>query len=132
MPFALGDWKNQFVSDYDMIDQYAGTGTLWTVGINSLGQLGDNTITKRSSPVQTVAGNFTWIFCDNQSGIKSDGTLWLWGEGTGGQIGNNSTANRSSPVQTVTGGTNWKLVSRGLVNTAAIKTDGTLWMWGQN
>ena len=107
-------------------------GGLWNSGQNTLGQLGDNTIVRKSSPVQTVAGGTAWIFTDNQSGIKADGTLWLWGEGTGGQIGNNSLAHRSSPVQTVSGGTNWKLISRGLQHTGAIKTDGTLWMWGDN
>jgi alpha-tubulin suppressor-like RCC1 family protein len=39
---------------------------------------------------------------------------------------------RCTPVTTFAGGTNWKLVSCGTEHTAAIKTDGTLWTWGQN
>jgi alpha-tubulin suppressor-like RCC1 family protein len=35
-------------------------GTLWTWGRNANGELGDNTITHRSSPVQTVAGGTNW------------------------------------------------------------------------
>jgi len=35
-------------------------GTLWMCGYNSFGQLGDNTITRKSSPVQTVAGGNNW------------------------------------------------------------------------
>ena len=30
--------------------------TLWTIGINSQGQLGDNTVVNRSSPIQVGSG----------------------------------------------------------------------------
>ena len=33
-------------------------------------------------------------------------------------------------MQTVAAGTNWRQVSGGANHTAAIKTDGTLWLWG--
>ena len=36
----------------------------------------------------------------------------------------------SSPVQTICGGNDWKYISCGQNNTAAIKNDGTLWVWG--
>jgi alpha-tubulin suppressor-like RCC1 family protein len=68
----------------------------------------------------------------HSASIKTDGTLWLWGAGSLGKLGSNSTLNVSSPVQTVTTGTNWKQVSSGDQNSAAIKTDGTLWLWGCN
>jgi alpha-tubulin suppressor-like RCC1 family protein len=32
----------------------------------------------------------------------------------------------------VAGGTNWKQVACGEISIGAIKTDGTLWMWGLN
>jgi len=59
-----------------------------------------------------------------------EGGLWNWGDNACGQLGDNSTINKSSPVQTVSSGTNWKQVSAGNYHTAAIKTDGTLWLWG--
>ena len=56
--------------------------------------------------------------------------LWAWGNNTTLQLGNNATGNKSTPVTTSAGGTNWKQVSGGGVQTAAVKTDGTLWTWG--
>jgi alpha-tubulin suppressor-like RCC1 family protein len=62
--------------------------------------------------------------------IKTDGTLWTWGAGGNGQLGNAAITNRSTPVTTFSGGTNWKQVSFNIGYSAAIKTDGTLWTWG--
>ncbi len=110
-------------------------GSLWTWGFGTSGQLGNNDTTNRSTPVTTFAGGTNWkqVFCgtNHTAAIKTDGTLWLWGAGSTGRLGNNDTTNRSTPVTTFTGGTNWKQVSGGASHTAAIKTDGTLWVWGR-
>jgi alpha-tubulin suppressor-like RCC1 family protein len=121
---------------------YAGAvktdGTLWLWGDNTYGGLGDNTIANKSSPVQTICGGTTWVTFAQVSrarhagAIKTDGTLWMWGRNNYGQLGDNTNADKSSPVQTVAGGTNWKYVACGSSSTAAIKTDGTLWLWGFN
>ncbi len=111
-------------------------GTLWMWGANALGQCGDNTVTGRSSPVQTVTGGSTWkkVACGKffTAAVKTDGTLWCWGQNSSGQLGDNTIIHRSSPVQTISGGTNWKSVYSG--STAftcfGIKTDGSLWGWG--
>jgi alpha-tubulin suppressor-like RCC1 family protein len=111
-------------------------GTLWVWGFNPFGQLGDNTTTAKSSPIQTIAGGNNWssISCgfSYTAAIKTDGTLWAWGSNSSGRLGDNTITNRSSPVQTITGGTNWSSVGGGRFDTAAIKTDGTLWTWGRN
>jgi alpha-tubulin suppressor-like RCC1 family protein len=111
-------------------------GTLWTWGRNNYGQLGDNTAVNKSSPVQTISAGTNWklVGCGqyHTAAIKTDGTLWTWGQNNGCQLGDNTTVAKSSPVQTIAGGTNWKQVSSGAQHTAAIKTDGTLWTWGQN
>jgi len=111
-------------------------GTLWTWGYNAYGILGDNTIVKKSSPVQTISGGTNWkslasnFYCNYA--IKTDGTLWVWGYGYNGELGVNSTAHISSPVQTITRGTTWLQASAFSYTAGAIKTDGTLWMWGTN
>ena len=123
-----GDLEKIFVSDYQMIDQYSQLGTLWSWGGNASGQLGDDTSTSKSSPVQTVAGGTNWKSVTNglyhTAAIKTDSTLWTWGQNTTyGQLGDNSVTSRSSPVQTVSAGTNWKSVDCGGGCTAAIKDD---------
>jgi alpha-tubulin suppressor-like RCC1 family protein len=111
-------------------------GTLWTWGANPLGGLGNNTVTNRSSPGTTSGGGTNWkqVSCGYQhtAAIKADGTLWTWGGNTTGELGTGNTTLRSSPGTTAGGGTNWKQVSGGLLCTAAVKTDGTLWTWGRN
>ena len=130
------NWK-QVSSGYPTAAAIKTDGTLWTWGDNSFGQLGDNTITDRSSPVQTIAFGTNWKQVSigsnrNSAAIKNDGTLWLWGRNLRGNLGDNTITHRSSPVQTVAFGTNWKQVSCGGFYTAAIKNDGTLWLWGEN
>ena len=114
-------------------------GTLWTWGRSSEGQLGNNNDTVNSggaTPVTTFAGGTNWkqlsAGTDHTAAIKTDGTLWTWGLGTFGRLGDNTTTSKSTPVTTFAGGTNWKQVSCGDRFTAAIKTDGTLWTWGNN
>ena len=127
------NWKQVSSSNANSVAAIKTDGTLWTWGNNNAGQLGDNTIVDKSSPVQTVAGGTNWKQVSSSNAcaaIKTDGTLWLWGANNVGQLGNNTTTNRSSPVQTVAGGTNWKQVSSGGAAIGAIKTDGTLWTWG--
>jgi alpha-tubulin suppressor-like RCC1 family protein len=109
-------------------------GTLWTWGAGGSGRLGTNDITNRLTPVTTFAGGTNWKQVSagdsHTSAIKTDGTLWTWGAGGSGRLGNSLLTNRSTPVTTFAGGTNWKQVSSGASHTSAIKTDGTLWIWG--
>jgi alpha-tubulin suppressor-like RCC1 family protein len=133
--FAGGtNWK-QVSTGYSYTAAIKTDGTLWTWGRGSYGRLGTNATTDRSTPVTTFAGGTNWKQVSCNSGhvaaIKTDGTLWTWGSGVTAKLGTNDTINRSTPVTTFAGGTNWKQVSAGDTYTAAIKTDGTLWTWGQ-
>jgi alpha-tubulin suppressor-like RCC1 family protein len=111
-------------------------GTLWTWGDNTSGQLGNNSTTSTSSPVQVLPGTTNWYYVSAggsfASAIKTDGTLWIWGSNIAGQLGDNSIISVSSPIQTLAKGVDWYYVSCGLFHAAAIKKNGTLWLWGYN
>ena len=139
----MGDtiWR-QVSSNVYCIAEIRYDGTLWLCGRCFNGQLGNNrtiaddgSISFRS-PVQTISGGTDWkqvsVGGYTNGAIKTDGALWLWGEGVGGQLGDNTVVKKSSPVQTIAGGKNWKYVSIAGYNVTAIKTDGTLWLWGSN
>ena len=140
--FAGGtNWKQVACGEY-YTAAIKTDGTLWTWGQNSYGQLGINTASgditlSKCIPVTTFVGGTNWkqVSCGNKhtASIKTDGTLWTWGNNYRGQLGiNNTTTPICTPVTTFAGGTNWKQVAGGGYFTAAIKTDGTLWTWGQN
>jgi alpha-tubulin suppressor-like RCC1 family protein len=113
-------------------------GTLWAWGANGEGYLGLNDTTNRSSPVQV--GNSTgWAQVSSglsTFAIRTNGTLWAWGDnGASVYLGLGAdTTPRSSPTQ-VGSLTNWRSVSVSQSapnHVLAIKTDGTLWAWGDN
>jgi alpha-tubulin suppressor-like RCC1 family protein len=58
--------------------------------------------------------------------------LWVWGSNQYGQFGDSGPVNhRSSPVQSASG-SNWAKISFSTGSACGIKTDGTLWAWGNN
>jgi len=110
-------------------------GTLWMWGRNFAGGLGQNDRTEYSSPRQVPGTTWTSARTGANSTIatKTDGTLWSWGYSYQGMLGQNSVVNYSSPVQIP--GTTWSKVRNGAqmsILAKALKTDGTLWLWGAN
>ena len=64
--------------------------------------------------------------------IKTDGSLWAWGSNLFGQLGEGASGgNRNSPGR-VGMDNNWAAVSAGNAHSLAIRTDGSLWVWGRN
>lgn len=110
-------------------------GTLWAWGRNNDGALGLNDTIGRSSPVQV--GSNTWsdisagLFVS--FGITTTGELYAWGnpQNDRGNLGTGDNISQSSPTQ-VGALTTWEKVLGGQYGTMAKKTDGTLWVWGDN
>ncbi|MCL1874885.1 MAG: InlB B-repeat-containing protein [Synergistaceae bacterium] len=138
------DWINVSVGGYHNA-ALKKDGSLWVWGYNNYGQLGDGTTTSRSSPVRVGTDN-DWAAvsaCEAHTvALKTDGSLWAWGNNQYGQLGDGTTANRSTPVRIGTD-YDWASVSASgfyssnnpsIIDsfTVAIKTDGSLWTWGEN
>lgn len=107
----------------------------WGWGANNVGQLGINTIVNVSSPVQTSGQLDTWRYIssgdDHVLAVDSAYRLWAWGNGGNGRLGLGNTVSRSSPVQlTHTSNARWQTVSAGATHTLSVRTDGSLWAWG--
>ena len=65
-------------------------------------------------------------------GIKENGTLWSWGQDGGwGRLGQENINILYEPMQ-IGNDTDWKLVATKERHVLAIKTNGTLWVWGGN
>jgi alpha-tubulin suppressor-like RCC1 family protein len=124
------------VGDTSLDPYYA----MFATGYNGDGTLGLDDRTDRSSPVQVGSGtNWRLIATGGyqgsqgvSAGIKTDGTLWLWGLGSYGRLGQGNSISRSSPTQ-VGALTSWSdvTVSTRGNHTMALRTDGTLWLWGR-
>jgi len=89
------------------------------------------------------AGELYYVFADSL--YWSTGGVWVsiaisnyspalaWGAEGGGRLGNNDAiANRSSPIYVVGGFTDWCQVSGGRDHSLGLRTNGTLWAWGNN
>jgi alpha-tubulin suppressor-like RCC1 family protein len=119
------------------------SGALFAWGTNTQGQLGNNVAGSgigASSPVQVTTSALPWKFIagapNRWMGIRSDGSLWGCGYNLSASLGEgNAFGAYSSPVQVAAGlNPKWKYVALGdtgsFATSGAIKTDGSLWMWG--
>ena len=133
---SLSDWSEVVGAALSAVARKT-DGTLWAWGQGTSGVLGVGSSTNLSSPVQIgalsdwskIAGGYRFFLAK-----KTGGTLWAWGEGEYGQLGDGNSGfsySRSSPIQ-VGALSNWSKVACGSYHSMAIKTNGTLWVWGYN
>ena len=114
------------------------SGELYGWGSSQQGSMGNGSEDSSQIPIQ-IGALTTWL--DVSAGfyqaiaVKTDGTLWGWGYNNSGQLGKNNTISYSSPVQ-IGALTAWSQAEAkrfmGYDYAGAIKTDGTLWIWGDN
>ena len=106
---------------------------LWCWGDNVNGQLGDGTTTRRFSPVQIgPSGVWTSVAPGYAHTCAVDwlSQLWCWGENDEGQVGNGASGADVLTPTLVAGSASWDSVAAGDGHTCGLRTDGTLWCWG--
>ena len=119
-------------------------GTLAAWGLNSTGQLGNNSTTNSNVPVlvnQTgvLAGKTVVAISAgtiHNLALCSDGTLVAWGDNQYGQLGNNSTTQSNVPVLVsrtgVLAGKTVVAIAAAGSHSLVLCSDGTLATWGYN
>jgi alpha-tubulin suppressor-like RCC1 family protein len=112
------------------------SGQVWTWGLNHTGQLGDNTLTDRCTPVSILGIKKT--FCQITSGtydaaaIDRNGQVWTWGINLNGRLGDNTTVSRCTPVSILGTKKTFCKISCGGGYSMGIDYTGQVWSWGEN
>ncbi len=113
-------------------------GSLWAMGFNICGELGDGTLNGTDLPEQIVASNVTAIAAGYFTSLflKSDGSLWAMGNDVYGQLGDGVFDNTPPPYgpdrpeQIVA--SNVTAIAAGYYHSLFLKSDGSLWAMGEN
>ena len=79
-------------------------GSVWAMGANRYGQLGDGTTTMRKKPVK-VMDNAVAVAAGgiHSLAIDANGALWAWGDNESCQLGNGTQVNALRPVKIMDG-----------------------------
>jgi len=108
-------------------------GTVWGMGMNDSGQLGDGTYNQTDLPVQMMISNVIAIAAAGGSHslmLKTNGSLWAVGEDNFGQLGDGNSFSTTLPEQIVA--SNVTAIAAGGAYSLFIKKDGSLWVMGAN
>jgi len=128
-------------------------GTVWVWGNNSFGQIGDGTKNNEYSKNDPENDQLTPFQVPGLSGVravaasrghnlvlKNDGTVWAWGRNDLGQLGDGTNQERFTPVQVLGPDGSGPLTDITMIaaggsyggSSAAVRTDGALFLWGDN
>ena len=130
---SLNTWVSIGSGAYQQCFAVDTSNNTWVWGNNDYGQLGLGDRVHRSSPTLLAGSWRTLAVGDrNMYGVKTNGTLWSWGmesyTGTLG-LGSGTPNGMSSPTQ-IGSLTTWVSVTAGYRSGAAIRTDNSIWTWG--
>ena len=111
-------------------------GTVWGWGLNSSGQVGNGTATPYVTPPVQVIGitdpaSISAAYTISVA-LMSDGTVKVWGTDRKGEMGQGVTGTNSFTPIPVPGLSNVVSISGNFQEPEALKSDGTIWMWGWN
>ena len=147
---ADANWKSvaaggAYYGDLAYIIALRSDGSRWSWGGNNLGQLGSGRTGNNEGIfnhprgirlVSSALGRLDSVSAGaaHVAVVKADGTLWTWGSNVSGQLGNGSSSMNGQPpiIEPVklTIATDWLTVAAGQNHNIALKTDGSLWSWG--
>ena len=126
-------------------------GNAYAWGTNDYGQLGDGTITQRTTPVMVrkpadTPADFTYVQVSageyHSLALGSDGNAYAWGYNSSGRLGDGTNTERHAPVRMKMPDRNtypdlpkdftYAQVSAGGQHSLALGSDGNAYGWGYN
>jgi alpha-tubulin suppressor-like RCC1 family protein len=115
-------------------------GTVWAWGADWGYQLGNDSEEDSSfavpvlMPDGTALDNVAAIACgaDHNLALKSDGSVWTWGYNWEGELGTGESDWRRANPASIVGLTNVVAIAGGAAHGLTLKSDGTIWSWGQD
>jgi alpha-tubulin suppressor-like RCC1 family protein len=112
-------------------------GSLWAMGRNQYGELGDGTFNQTNRPELIVAGSVTAVAAGyfHSLFLKNDGSLWAMGYNSQGELGDGAYGTApyyatNRPEQIVA--TNVTAIAAGGGHSLFLKSNGSLWAMGYN
>jgi len=129
------DWVD--VAAHPLFSTFAikSDGTMWAAGIPDWPNVVYQT-TFAQQPGDDWAKVFTATSSDvngcNMFALKNTGTLWARGLNLCGSLGVGDVACRSTFTEVAGGFTDWCTAAVGIRHTAALRTNGTMWSWGNS
>lgn len=108
-------------------------GTVWAWGENEYGQLGNGTTDDSAEPVQV--GDLTNVTAITNGlgggfALKSDGTVWGWGVDYSDYLGEEEGYSWRTTPEQISGLSDVTAIASGYIYTFTLKSDGTVWGWG--
>ncbi len=117
----------------------ASDGRMWSWGYNAYGQLGNNTTTQTTSPVQVQlpAGASVTAIAGGRGfhsmALESTGQMLTWGDNGYGQLGNGTNTKSLVPIQVhLPAGTTVTAIAGGDDHSLALTSAGQVLAWGYN
>ena len=115
-------------------------GTVWAVGTNSNGQLGNGSTTQETLAVQVQTSSSTYLTnivavaagTTHSMALDGNGNVWTWGGNASGQLGLGNTT-QETYAQQVTAISGIVKIGAGASHSLAMTTNGaTVYAWGYN
>jgi len=132
----LGWGYNEFgqIGDGTKISSLTSAQVAFIAGIDEKGNGNGHAVASApppEEPLLAVAAGF-----EHTVALGRDGTVWTWGKNEEGQLGNRSNPSSTKPQQVFLRGKelldNVTAVAAGADHSVAVRSDGSVWMWGKS